>query len=986
MARRSLLTGEERRKLFEPPTSDCEIATRYTLSPDDLDWIEERRNPANKLGAALQLALLRHPGFGWGPDAVLAPTLVDFIAEQIHVPPGVLASYGARGQTRSAHLTALRARLGLRAFGRSDLQTTITIAAEAARSTDKGGPIVEAVMAQLRRLGIAFPSPDTLERIGLAGRAQARRQSATDLLASLSREQLAALDQLLVNDETLGKSPLAWLRDLPEAPSALNMSALMERLDYLRAIDLPPKLADAIHERRFDQYVREGAIAPAFLLGGYSVGRRRATVAAQLLDLERRISDVAVDMFDKMVGSLFAKARRGRERQYQASQREVAQLMGLFSGVIASVERARADGRDVLDQIDADVGWWKVVAARPKIEALASLSAQDPLVSAGERYGALRRFAPTFLAHMRFRAGTGGAPMLKAIALLKELNAGERRRLPDDAPMPFASKAWKNLVKPPRAPINRRLYETAVIATLRDRLRAGDVWIDGSRAYRRFDDYLIPQDHVAAEAQSLPVTVEMGAYLNERASLLDQRLAAFARKLARGDLVDVSLQGDALSVKPIKASTPDEARVLDRAIDALLPRVRITDLLAEIDALTGFSSAFRELRSGKAHDNTSCVLAAVLADATNLGLERMANASQGVTYAQLAWTQSWYLSEENYRAALAKIMDAHHAQPFARHWGDGLSSSSDGQFFRSGSRRAGAGDINAKYGPEPGLRIYTHLSDMHGSFHTKVLSATASEAPYVLDGLLGRGGGEHYTDTGGATDHVFALCHLLGYRFAPRLRDIHDRRLAIVGTKPRHKMLEPLLGRAIRVDVVEENWDDIIRLTASIKAGAVAPSVMLKKLAAYKRQNRLDLALSEVGRIERTLFTIDWLESPDLRRRCQAGLNKGEARHALAQAVFVHKQGRIADRTLQNQQHRASGLNLVIAAIALWNTLYMQRAVDHLRTNGQDAPDRLIAHLSPMSWQHIGLTGDYLWRDAAPAAAAGERPLHDPRDRLFRAA
>ena len=65
MARRSLLTGEERRKLFEPPTSDCEIATRYTLSPDDLDWIEERRNPANKLGAALQLALLRHPGFGW---------------------------------------------------------------------------------------------------------------------------------------------------------------------------------------------------------------------------------------------------------------------------------------------------------------------------------------------------------------------------------------------------------------------------------------------------------------------------------------------------------------------------------------------------------------------------------------------------------------------------------------------------------------------------------------------------------------------------------------------------------------------------------------------------------------------------------------------------------------------------------------------------------------------------------------------------------
>ena len=175
-----------------------------------------------------------------------------------------------------------------------------------------------------------------------------------------------------------------------------------------------------------------------------------------------------------------------------------------------------------------------------------------------------------------------------------------------------------------------------------------------------------------------------------------------------------------------------------------------------------------------------------------------------------------------------------------------------------------------------------------------------------------------------------------------------------------------------------------MRLAASIKAGAVAPSVMLKKLSAFKRQNRLDLALAEVGRIERTLFTLDWLESPELRQRCQAGLNKSEARHALAQAVFVHKQGRIADRTLQNQEHRASGLNLVVAAIALWNTLYMERAVNHLRARDVAAPDALLAHLSPMGWAHVSLTGDYLWTDAA--AAGGFRPLNDPADRLYRAA
>lgn len=984
MARRSLLTGDERRRLFEPPVTDREVARCYTLAPDDLQWIEERRGPANRLGAAVQMALLRHPGFGWLPGQTIPAVVLRFLSDQVHVAPEALDDYSRRPPTRIEHAGQIHERLGLRLFTRGDIREAVSIAALAAAATDKGGPIVEALITELRRRRVILPSPDTLERVGLAGRSQARRKAAEDLLTPISLSQLERIDQLLVNDPHLKKSALAWLRDIPESPSAASMSGITERLAYVRAIRIDPAITEAIHERRFEQYVREGAVAPAFLLNGYSVGRRRATVVAQLIFLESRLSDAAVDLFDKMVGSLFAKGRRGRERKYQASSREVSQLMRLFSGVIGAVDQARVDGGDVLDRIDAQVGWWKVLAAKPKVDALAALAIEDPLISAADRYGALRRFVPTFLEHIRFRAGTGGAPLLKALEILRDLNLSGRREIPDDAPMPFASKHWKALVKPVGGPINRRLYETALAATLRDRLRSGDVWIEGSRSYKRFADYLLPKDEVAVEAETLPVDVEMGTYLAERASLLDQRLASFSRRLAKGDLVGVTLKGEELSVTPVKANAPDEARSLDRAIDALLPRVRITELLREIDALTGFSSMFRELRSGKVHDNPSCILAAVLADATNLGLERMANASQGVSYAQLAWTQSWYLSEENYKAALARIIEVHHAQPFARHWGDGQASSSDGQFFRSGRRRGGAGEVNAKYGPEPGLRIYTHLSDMHGSFHTRVLSATSSEAPYVLDGLIGRGGGEHYTDTGGATDHVFALCHLLGYRFVPRLRDLQDRRLAIIGAKPRHKILEPLLGRPIRVDVIEENWEDIVRLAASLKAGSVAPSVMLKKLSAFKRQNRLDMGLAEVGRIERTLFTLDWLESPELRRRCQAGLNKSEARHALAQAVFVHKQGRIADRTLQNQEHRASGLNLVIAAIALWNTLYMQRAVEHLREGGMATPDELLTHLSPMSWAHVGLTGDYLWADAAPAS--GFRPLNDPTERLFRAA
>ena len=114
----------------------------------------------------------------------------------------------------------------------------------------------------------------------------------------------------------------------------------------------------------------------------------------------------------------------------------------------------------------------------------------------------------------------------------------------------------------------------------------------------------------------------------------------------------------------------------------------------------------------------------------------------------------------------------------------------------------------------------------------------------------------------------------------------------------------------------------MLRLGASIRAGTVTASAMLKKLSAYPRQNGLAVALREIGRIERTLFTLEWLKSIDLRRRANAGLNKGEARNALARAIFFYRLGEMRDRSFESQAYRASGLNLLVAAIILWNTIY----------------------------------------------------------------
>lgn len=125
----------------------------------------------------------------------------------------------------------------------------------------------------------------------------------------------------------------------------------------------------------------------------------------------------------------------------------------------------------------------------------------------------------------------------------------------------------------------------------------------------------------------------------------------------------------------------------------------------------------------------------------------------------------------------------------------------------------------------------------------------------------------HYTDTNGFTDHVFGLTHLLGFRFAPpRIRDLGETKLYIPKGGAAYQALMPLIGGPLNTKAIRAHWDEILRLSSSIKQGTVTASLMLRKLGSYPRQNGLAVALRELGRIERTLFILDWLQSVELRR------------------------------------------------------------------------------------------------------------------------
>lgn len=841
-------------------------------------------------------------------------------------------------------------------------------------------------LCALRYPGRLLRPGEVIPHIPLAFVAE-QLQVASDVLADYAKRGPTRYEQLDALRDGFGFTPLSrplrtalqeWL--LPIALTTTNGARLVRVLldECRRRRIIVPGISSVERLRRLCQ---EGARLTAQHVRTLQAARRRATLVATVLETIVTLTDNAVLMFDRLMGQMFRREQNGEDTAFKRDRRTINGKIRLLAQLGDALISAKMSGGDIGAAVEAAIGWDDLGREVDEARKLVRPDAVDPVAIAASNYPVLRQVGPSFIATFAFGAVPACHSLARAVTIMRDLHLGCLQKLPADAPMGFIRQGWRRAIG--RDIPDRRTYELCVLVEFRDRLRAGDMWVEGSRRYRAVEQQLIPGPVFTAMRMAGPLPIPApdtaSAWLTERRERLGRRLAEVRRKAEMDMLKDVQLSPACTRrIAPLKAVTPEEAETAVAPFYAHLPSIRITDLLAEVDRWTGFSQCFTHLQSGRVTDEPRATLPAVLADATNLGHTRMAEAYNLVTQRQLVWLASWHLREETYGRALARLVDAQHSAPLSTLFGSGTSSSSDGQNFPLDRRAQATGAINPHKGAEPSVSFYSHVSDRYAPFHSTAISASASEAAQVLDGLLHHGADlqieEYHVDGGGVSDNVFALCYLLGFRFAPRIPNIAARRLHLLGGMEPGPDIAPLVAGKIDEGLIAAHWNDVLRLGTSIRTGVASASIMLERLSSYPRANGLALALREIGRVERTLFTLDWIEQPEQRRRATRELNKGEAQNALKRAIFFHRIGRIRDHTLQAQSYRASALNLVAGAIVLWNTTYLQAVRTHLANLGRPVPPGLLQHLSPLGWQHINLTGDYLWTDpAAPSEAL--RPL-----------
>lgn len=982
------LTDNEKKRLtsFPEKISETDIVTFYTLTKTDWKLLTKLHNSTNRLGFALQLCTLSYLGFVPEDLQQIPKPVVEFLARQLSATPELLREYGSRPQTRTDHLSEIEAYLGFHKMTSAEESEFDEWLTTRAVEHDRPLLLLQMLCERLQSQKIIQPGITILERFVTKARNQARELTWETVSHLVTDESRITLDELLIVNEQLKRTPLNWLRTRATSSSANSILQVLEKILYLRQTGVENWNLEILNPNLLKRLNRIGRTSTNQMLERMAPENRYPILLAFIYQSLIETTDEAIDLFDRYLEIAYSRAGRELDefrRSVAKSTNEKVMFFQTVGSILINDEIPDTQIRELVYQLIPPEHLRYALEECEQIMRPLDDSYFDMLAT---RYSNLRQFAPHFLETFDWRSGDERSELTDAIEIMRQLNATGQRKIPDDAPADFIPKKWEPYVITEESEFNRRYYELCLLWQMREALRAGNLWVTGSRRYNNPESYLIPPEtwsELRAEACSL-MRAPLNAMdrLGEREN--DFRIAALSLESQLRGNGAVRIEDGELVITPLEAEDrPASSEFLEKVILERMPQVDLPELLIEVDGWTRFSNAFTH--SGGATSRKSNLLptlyAGILAQSGNFGLTQMSRMTQ-FSYHDLLWTTNWYLREDTLEDATTNLVNFHYHLPLSGFIGDGTVSSSDGQRFPVAVKTANATALPKYFGYGKGLTFYSWTSNQYSQFGTKVIPATVRDATVVLDKILDNETDlplqHHSTDTSGYTEIVFALFDLLGLQFAPRIRDIADQTLYRLDKFADTPRVNKLIKGKLNPDLFVNGWDDLLRLAGSMKMGWVTASLLIKKFNAMPKQNALVKSLQEYGRMIKTIFILRYLTSEDYRREINAQLNKGELLHALRRYLFIANEAQIRKSQPDEQLNQAACLNLVVNAVVVWNTVYIWEVIRELKAEGYKIDDEDLKHLSPARFEHINVYGKYSFPVRETLSRQGLRPLRKP--------
>lgn len=990
--------------------TQAELERSFFLDDEDLRAVGLRRGDHNRLGYAIQLVTVRTVG-AFLPDPTDVPTVViDHVAAQIGVAdPSCLKLYLARRTTKFEHAEQITTAGGYVEFADAQEELVAWIADRVWTTGDGPSAVHDGALRWLRAHRVLLPGPSRLDRVVARVREETQQRLFDTLAGQLDHKQAQRLDGLLEVPGGSRVSHLDRLRTGPTAVSGKAMAAALARVAEIEALGFTGAHVVAVPPRRAAELARWGMTGKAPALRRHPYNRRLATMLATVVHLRGRAVDDALELFDTLMGNdLMARARRQSNNDTVNAHPAAARNAAVCAAAAQVLLEADGwDGPVGLDRVWAaitpKVSRAELAAAVAGITAAAPPPGGDPhgqwrsrLV---ERWALVRRFLPALCQVIQFQSTPAAAPVLRALAGIPDLlDTRPTRKVPAgyvNADRIVAEVVppgwWRPLVYPrgrPEGTVDRASYVFCVLEALHQGLRRRDIH---ARASTRWADpvaRLLPADEWNEVAppvlNALQLPADPDPLVAEHTADLHAAWTQLSTQLAENPDLTIGEDGRLHTTKLEAMPDPDTLIELHERAQDMIPRVDIGEVITDVMACCpGFAQAFTPASGGTARlsDLNLSLAAALTANALNIGIKPVTTPSvKALTRDRITHVDQNYLRAETYAKANAHLIAAQADIPLAQSWGGGLVAAADGIRFVVPIHSIDTRPNPKYFGRGRGATLLNLVNDQAVGIAGMVLSGTPRDSLHLIDLIYRQDGGARpeiiISDTGSYSDMVFGLLRMLGFDYRPQLADLPDAKLWRIDPAADYGQLDQAARGRIDTTRITSNWAEMLRIAGSIHTGAVSAHDVLRMLTHGGTPTRVGDALAHYGRIFKTLHVLSYVANEPYRRQIKAMRNLQEGRHELARRIFHGRKGHLRQAYREGMENQMGALGLVVNAVTLWNTIYLNDILDKLRADGHHIDPADQARLSAYIRTHINVDGHYAFTLPDPDSA--RRPLRDP--------
>ncbi len=702
--------------------------------------------------------------------------------------------------------------------------------------------------------------------------------------------------------------------------------------------------------------------------------RRIAVLVAFAKIYTQNAQDDVIDILDRYLTDLFAKTYRKEQKERLRTIKDLDKAARqLREACITLLEHTDPS-------IHPKVAVFKKVPEKDLIQAVQIVDSltcpPDQTLAYSELlqyYGTIRKFLPLLMEEIELQATPAGLPILQAWNFVKEHGDSSKKRW-RNAPLVGLNTNWSKIVVDKKTrTVNHRAYTFWMLEQVVDALRRHDLYIVGSVKYGDLRAQLLQGEEWKAIRPNVLRSLDWSLDSYESLAPLKEELdLAYHQTVENWDnnpavQIETFAGKQRITLTPLqKLQESETLEILKKRIQDMLPNIDIPQLLLEVNRWTGFMNDFRHISEAKSRINELpiSICALLISQACNIGLRPLVqDGVPALARDRLTWIEQNYFRAETLTEANTRLVDFHSQLDLANMWGGGEIASADGLRFFTPVKSVHSGPNPKYFGTGRGVTFYNFTSDQFTGLHGLVIPGTIHDSLYLLQCVLEQDTSlqpkEIMTDTAGYSDIIFGLFGLLGYQFSPRLADVGKSRLWRFDATSDYGILNPLSKGRIREDLIHRHWEDMLRVAGSLSLNKVNATHLIQALQQNGKPTMLGRAIGEFGRIFKTRYLLLYLNDENYRRKILTQLNRGEARHSLARAVFYGKRGELHQAYRAGQEDQLGALGLVVNAIVVWNTRYMESALQVLRNRGHTLDDNNIARLSPLGHEHINIVGRY---------------------------